>query len=125
MVVAPVGADTESSVNERIPISSQELEQHWRIDCNAGLHKLDNLLAAIDQNRQPVAAEHLELYRKCALIYNTSGTANYSPCVDYKLIFRQLNRANSLVAEKQDFNPAQIRSILAPLKKITAENSCQ
>ena len=41
-------ADTESSVNERLPFTSLELEAHWNVDCSATLSTIIRDIESLD-----------------------------------------------------------------------------
>lgn len=117
-------ADTESSVNERLPFSPLELEAHWDVNCATTLTAIQRL------SNQPTEAfgpeyekfgsainEYLGALKKCAIIYNTKGVSRYSPCIDYFSLYSQLNDLKSaLFLTKQPFNQNQIQSILGALK---------
>lgn len=66
-------AQTDSIVNERLPVKARELEAHWDVDCDQTLKTTKQYLASPGVD----SSEHVRLYRdaeKCAHIYNTPDT---------------------------------------------------
>ena len=126
-------ADTESSVNERLPFTSLELEAHWNVDCSATLSTIKQftenpaLIFKPEYHQlKPTFDGYLSALKKCAIIYNTPNTGRYSICVDYLSIHSQLNDLKSaLFLTKERFHPDQIRSILGPLRNMLNSIHCE
>jgi len=125
-------ADTENSVNERLPFTPLELEAHWGVNCTSTLAALEQLINAPAQifesnylELKPVIDDSLSSLKKCAIIYNTPNTNRFSPCTDYLSIHSQLNDLKStLFLTKERFYPNQIQSILGPLRNTLTSIRC-
>jgi hypothetical protein len=80
--VAP-GFASDDAVNERPPVTVQQREAHWGVDC-AGLRRVILAWAAgrTGGGGQPTADWTGQL-RLCAAIYNVPGDATALHCPDY------------------------------------------
>ncbi len=99
LLLSPAQAGNSDSLsNERIPVTSEELERHWQVDCAGSVRNLLALTAStLDPNNRnktgTAASTDLLVSRscvqapdiqKCALIYNTPGATFYQACPDYQ-----------------------------------------
>ncbi len=90
-------ADTESSVNERLPFSSLELEAHWQVDCKETLASLEKSIQQLINESKSIRSGQVEKIfppftprlQKCAFIHNTKKTNRYSSCPDYLRIVKK------------------------------------
>ncbi len=91
-------ADTESSVNERLPFSSLELEAHWQVNCKETLVGLEKSIQQLINESKTIRSDQIDKIlspfttrlQKCAFIHNTKQTNRYSPCPAYTTITEQL-----------------------------------
>ena len=92
----PALADTDvNAVNERIPVTTADLEAHWQVDCTAAWSRLQAAAAA--QQSTPghcgVSAALKRDLQLCAYIYQPPGAGPRHHCPDYAQISRQLEQA--------------------------------
>jgi hypothetical protein len=72
--------DTDA-VNERIPVSRYEMEEHWQVDCAATWRELADLEAS---NTGAETGQFLTRLQLCSFIYQPPGS-EYSNCPNYRL----------------------------------------
>ena len=126
LLASPVQAGNSDSLsNERIPVTSEELERHWQVDCAGSVRNLLALTAStLDPNNRnktgTAASTHLLVSRscaqapdiqKCALIYNTPGAAFYQACPDYQAAGMLLQQT----CDSHSLNSAVLQSRLKSL----------
>ncbi len=81
--------NSESIVNERIPVKAGELESHWQVNCKLVYDQALDYL----QNKTYLAEIHQQLsadLRKCGYIYNISGSQHYQVEPDYLLLHQKI-----------------------------------
>ena len=95
-----VAADNSDAVNERIPVSRAEMEQHWQLDCTGSW----NQLKQVAQNFQ--GAQGCELVsglvrqlQLCAFIYQPPGSPAADDCPDYQAAYRVAGQGDCLALE--------------------------
>lgn len=89
-------AQTDSIVNERIPVTAQQLESHWKVDCGAALKQAEHFLAKSTEVSHDVHEDsglHSDI-EKCMYIYNSPNSAHYSDMPDYKALLDKLNNVS-------------------------------
>ncbi|RLQ20457.1 hypothetical protein DWB85_17400 [Seongchinamella sediminis] len=69
-------ADNSDAVNERIPVTAQQMEEHWGIDCSASW-------ASLASGGCPPAAGLPRVLQLCAAIYQRPGDPSAISCPDY------------------------------------------
>ncbi len=73
--------DNADTVNERIPVSRQQLEAHWQVDCAATWQSVLTVVEDGDDCRLPAAlSRQLQL---CAFIYQAPGNS-HANCPDFR-----------------------------------------
>jgi hypothetical protein len=87
-------------VNERPPVTPEQLEQHWGVDCARLRRELLAAGAGSARDASPVAAQRedaparVERWREglrlCAAIHNAPGNDAVLPCPDYARAARAL-----------------------------------
>jgi hypothetical protein len=84
------GADSDL-VNERFTTSGEDMETHWRIDCDA------TVTALTESGVQLTAQERAELadvLRKCGFIYQPPGADRAEHCPDYNRLLQALEKSD-------------------------------
>lgn len=81
--------DTDA-VNERIPVSRYEMEEHWQVDCTATWRELAGLKAGTAEIESGGILTRLQL---CSFIYQPPGS-EYSNCPNYRLAEASLRSNN-------------------------------
>ena len=97
VLVAPVAVagDNSDAVNERIPVSRAEMEQHWQVDCSDSWKQL--LRFARDYQsaqRCELALDTLRQLQLCAFIYQPPGSPAASACPDYRSAYDTAGRGD-------------------------------
>ena len=105
------------AVNERIPVTRAEMEDHWQVDCAAAWKHL--LAAAAPFTKQPTTTDNCGIpsqlrrdIQLCAFIYQAPGGSPGQDCPDYRGVSIQLNEADQSgkcpgsILQKTDCQPA-------------------
>ncbi len=83
-------ADSDSIVNERIPVTAKQLELHWKVDCELTLSETLTYLQNANYHRQTEQKLSANL-KKCEHIYNTVDSVHYKPLPDYRSLSGKLS----------------------------------
>ena len=99
-----LAASASDLSNERFVVTGMDLEQHWQIDCQLLVQRIDNLSATaptgIEAGELPALVSVAE---KCAIIYNTPNTGRTKACPDYrqlKTYLQQLSKHSTAADSK-------------------------
>lgn len=98
---SPVTADPQADVvNERLPASMADREQHWGVNCDELASHTRAVLLAGDC---PVA-EVTHQIRLCGFLYQPPGEASLAACPDYAAAWTKLNTTvdSGCAAQRED-----------------------
>ena len=100
-------AGDADAVNERLPVTNMEMEEHWRVDCS---HSWFTLPGRPGKGPGPgkcaLAAEPLKQLQLCAFIYQTPGDEIVELCRDFQGVIQAAQEGNceeiSALVEKSE-----------------------
>lgn len=87
-------AQGSSIVNERLPITGEELEKHWHLDCRKTAETILSQLYATNGEKKvstSLISNEVRHLGYCGYIYNIRDNNRYETCPDYLGAFELLN----------------------------------
>lgn len=125
-----MGVADESRVNERLPYTAAELEQHWQLDCQSSLKQLALWVQQQTNSGLSISAlKDLQQFQntltKCAFIHSTPNTERYSNCPDYYALVTQIKAVRIAIEHAPGGNrPEAITQQLQALSAALVANRC-
>ena len=94
LALASSGGD---AVNERMPASKAALEDHWQVDCESALARLQAAAARRSaQDHCGIPAGLAQEIKLCAFIYQPPGDDSRQKCPDYRGVSQLLQSSGNL-----------------------------
>lgn len=112
LLLAPLVLAGESSdaVNERIPVTKNEMEEHWQVNCTEAWAELRVMTAdPVVAGNCGVSTELTRQIQLCGFIYQTPGQQVQHHCPDYR-------SASNLLQQKSE--STQCSNILSAIGKL-------
>lgn len=93
LALPALAQDSADAVNERLPATDRQREEHWQVDCTRSWQSLQRWAADTGADTVcPTDMEHERALTLCSFIYQVPGDHNSRDCPDYRGVLDELAR---------------------------------